>query len=344
MKTMKTKKTITALLILVLLMLANSGWSAEQFKGDTIRIKFEDFMIEVVSPDLIKNPLKQAGIQQNAIKISDWLEAVNIIEPMPDELIYILISEADGKEKLNFRNVTFENRKRTSKKMVFSDMKILEKDFGNYVIEIRESVYSIKYYLQKIEDLKKISAETSSEQILAAEKLLPAGRKKINGWLTLNKEGNFDSYFLVESSPVTSDMLYLNVGVGAGIVKNQWVTDINFALGFACGNKGLQRNLYYAGFKVVYDFSNASGDNLFSVNSFISAGWEHNLSKNYEKEKWFGLSLGYLVDRNTDFFEKNTWNFAIHKRINQTISVSPEIYFNGFFQNIYPGVQVGISF
>jgi hypothetical protein len=344
MKTMKTKKTITALLILVLLMLANSGWSAEQFKGDTIRIKFEDFMIEVISPDLIKNSLKQAGIQQNAIKISDWLEAVSINEPMQDELIYILISEADGKEKLNFRNVTFENRKRMSKKMVFSDMKILEKDFGNYVIEIRESVYSIKYYLLKIEDLKKISNETSSEQILAAEKLLPAGRKKINGWLTLNKEGNFDSYFLDEASPVTSDMLYLNVGVGAGIVKNQWVTDINFALGFAYGNKGLQRNLFYTGFKVVYDFSNASGNNLFSVNSFVSTRWEHNFSKNYEKEKWIGLSLGYLVDRNTDFFEKNTWNFAIYRRINQTISVSPEIYFNGFFQNIYPGIQIGISF
>ena len=78
MKTMKTKKTITTLLITVLMLIANSGWSAEQFKGDTVRIKFEEFMIEIISPDLIKNPLKQAGIQQNAIKISDWLEAVNI--------------------------------------------------------------------------------------------------------------------------------------------------------------------------------------------------------------------------------------------------------------------------
>jgi len=341
---MKTMKTITILLVLILLLLTKSGRGVEQFKGDTIRLKFDNFMVEVISSDLIKNPLKEAGITENAKEISGWLEAVNISEPMSDEMIYILISDVDGKEKLNYKNATFENRKRTLKKMVFSDSKILEKDFGNYVIEIREPVYTIKYYLQELEDLKKISTDDFNEKILAADKQLPAGRKKINGWLTLNSEGNFDGHFLDEASPLTSDMLILNAGVGAGIIKNQWVNDINFKVGLACGKKGLQRNLYFAEFKMVYDFSNASSDNLFSINSFVTVGWEHNFSKEIEKEKWFGLSLGYLVDRNTNFFEKNTWKFAIHKKINQSISVSPELYFNGFFKNVYPGVQIGIIF
>ncbi|MBK6285458.1 MAG: hypothetical protein IPF54_24835 [Draconibacterium sp.] len=341
---MKTKKKFIAILILMLLMLTNSGWGAEQYKGDTIRIKFDDFMIEVITSDLIKNPLKKARLAENATKIIDWLEPVNISEPELDELIYILISNADSKEKSNYENVIFENRKRTSKKMVFSDGKILEKDFGNYIIEIREPVYTIKYYLQAIQDLNKISAETFSEHIANAEKLIPAGRKKINGWMTTNKEGNFDTHFLEEVSPATLDMLILNAGVGAGVIKNQWVNDISFKVGLGFMNKGLQRNVYFAELKMYYDFSNASSDNLFSVNSFVTVGWEHNYSKILKNEKWFGVSLGYLVDRNTDFFNEKTWKFGIHKRINQTISVNPELYFNGFFNNIYPGVQIGITF
>ena len=341
---MKTRKTITLLLILTLLLIAGKSSGVERFKGDTIRMIFENFMIEVISPDLIRNPLKHAGIEDNAAKISNWLEALSISEPGSDELIYIVISDVDEKDKLNYKNVTFENLKKTSKKMVFSDGKILVRDFGNYVIELIEPAVTTKYYLLNLQDLKKISDKTFSQQISNADILLPVGRKKINGWLTMNADGNFDSHFLDEASPLTSDMLILNAGVGAGIVKNQWVNDISFKIGLAFGEKGLQQNLYFAEFKMVYDFSNASGDNIFSVNSFVTAGWEHNFSKNSEKEKWFGLSLGYLVSRKTDFFEKNTWKFAINKRINQTISISPEFYFNGFFKNIYPGVQVGISF
>lgn len=341
---MKTKKTITVLLILFLILCVKSGWGVEQFKGDTIRMKFEKFMIEVISSDLSKNSLKQAAIAESAIKISDLIEAVRISEPGVDELIYILISDVDGNKSLNYQNVTFENRKKTVKKMVFSSGKILDKDFGNYLIEFRKPDFTVKYYLTVLQDLKKISEVSFKQQIEAAEKLIPDGRKKINGWLTLNDEGNFEPHFLDEASPATLDMLILNAGVGAGVIKNQWVNDISFKVGLGFMNKGLQRNVYFAEFKMYYDFSNASSDNLFSINSFVTAGWEHNFSKTIEKEKWFGLSLGYLVDRNTDFFEKNTWRFAIHKRINQTISVSPELYFNGFFENIYPGVQIGISF
>ena len=103
------------------------------------------------------------------------------------------------------------------------------------------------------------------------------------------------------------------------------------------------RNRYYAEFKMVYDFANA-GEKIFSVNSFLSLGWDHNFSYSTERVKWVGLSVGYLVDRNTDFFEKNTWKVALRKSINQTISVNPELYFNGSFKNIYPGVQIGINF
>ena len=52
---MKTKKTITLLFILILILISSSGWGVEQFKGDTARIRFNDFMIEKISGDLFKN-------------------------------------------------------------------------------------------------------------------------------------------------------------------------------------------------------------------------------------------------------------------------------------------------
>jgi len=150
-------KTISLFLVLILLSITGLGWSAGPFKGDTIRIKLADYMIEVISPDLTRNPLKEAGISEKAIKISDWLGAVNINEPKPDELIYILISNVDDKEKLNYQNVAFENRKRTSEKMVFSEGKILQKGFGNYVIEMRDPVFTVIYYLQQLKSCSRLA-------------------------------------------------------------------------------------------------------------------------------------------------------------------------------------------
>jgi hypothetical protein len=200
------------------------------------------------------------------------------------------------------------------------------------------------FYLESLAELSKITNDSFKEHISLAQSLIPEGKKKVNGWLKWNGSDNFESHFLSESSPYTLDMLILTAGVGAGVIKNQWVNDINFKVGLGFANKGIMRNSYFAEYKMYYDFSESGDNKFFSFNSFLSIGWEHNFSNSLEKEKWVGLSVGYLVDRNTEFFKKDTWRLSLQKKINQTISVSPELYFNGFFKNVYPGVQVGLNF
>lgn len=338
---MKTKFT---LLTLILLLISVSMLANERFKGDTVRIQFKNFRIEVITTDLTQNTLTDAQLGETAVKIGKWLDFAKVAEPQPDEMIYIKISEATSAGIQGFKNVTFENKKRNKRSIVISEDDVLTKDFGNYRVELLENNFTIRYYLNDLKDLNTLSSGDFTKQIREAEKLIPSGRKKLNGWMQLNDAGEFETHFLDETPPFTLDMLYLSAGVGAGIIKNQWVNDINFKIGFGFASKGIERNLYFAEFKMYYDFPGANAQNSFSINSFVSIGLEHNFSKNMDKAKWFGMSVGYLLDRNSDFFEKNTWKLAMHKRINQTISVNPELYFNGFFKNIYPGVQLGIAF
>lgn len=340
---MKTKKTIIAVVILLSFFFTQKSLGSEKFKGDTLRIWFNEFMIEINSNDINKHPLNSIELAKTAASVGALLESLSIPKPENDELYFISISDVDGKQKLEYMNATIEKRKKDPKKLVFTKGKVLEKDFGNYIVEVDDIDYTILFYLDDISDLNKIKGESFEKQVTVAQSLIPGGRKKVNGWLKWNGNDNFESNFLGESSPYSLDMIELTAGLGAGVIKNQWANDINFRVGLGFGIKGIMRNRYFTEFKMVYDFAN-SGDKVFSVNSFVALGWEHNFSTTTEKVNWIGFSVGYLVDRNTDFFQKNTWKLAMKKSINQTISVNPELYFNGFFKNVYPGVQIGINF
>lgn len=340
---MKTKKTIIAVFILLSFFLVKKSSGSEKFKGDTLRIWFNEFMIEVNSVDLNKQHLSEINLSETAISTYHLLESVSVPKPENDETYLISISEWGGKLKLEYQNATFDKIKKDSKKIVFSKGKLLETDFGNYAVKIENIDFTLIYYLYDLADLSKISGDAFDSQISQAQKLIPANRKKVNGWLKWNGTDSFETYFLSESNPYTLDMLNLTAGVGAGVIKNQWVNDVNFKVGIGFAKKGIMRNAYFAEYKMYYDFSPTGENKLFSVNGFLSLGYEHNFSNNIDKEKWIGFSLGYLVDRKTEFFNKNTWRLSLQKRINQTISVSPELYFDGFFKNVYPGVQIGVS-
>lgn len=340
---MKTKKTIIAVILLLALFATQKSLGSEKFMGDTLRIRFDEFMIEILTTDFNHHPLKTMNLEQTAATANQLLESLSIPKPESNELYFISISDVDGKQKLEYKNATIEKRQKNPKKMVFSKGNVLAKDFGNYIIEVDDVNFTVLFYLSELQDLNKIGGDLFEKQLSEAQTLIPVGRKKVNGWLKWNGTDSFESHFLSESSPYSLDMLELAAGLGAGIIKNQWVNDVNFRVGLGFGTKGIMRNRYFTEFKMVYDFANSS-DKLFAINSFLLLGWEHNFSNSIEKVNWVGFSVGYLVDRNTDFFEKNTWKLTMKKSINQTISVNPELYFNGFFKNVYPGVQIGINF
>ena len=228
-----------------------------------------------------------------------------------------------------------------SEAVLFQGQKLL-KGNSNYVLVIENQNYLISIFLDKLEDASKLLEPGIEEQLNQADANIPQNRKLTNGWLILDENKNFLPYFLDETSSITSDMLELSGGIGSGWIKNTFVTDIHARVGLAFGKKAMLRNVYFAKYELMYDFSAGTSDKPFQTNSFLSLGWEHNMSTNPAKEKWYGVSFGYLIDRNGDFFEKNTFKLGFTKRINNVISINPELYIGK--KGTYPGVRFSIGF
>ena len=139
-------------------------------------------------------------------------------------------------------------------------------------------------------------------------------------------------------------MLILSAGIGSGWVKNTFVSDVTLRMGISLGKKGLYKNAYFVDWNMMYDFSESNDNKFFELNHFVSLSWDHNFSHTPEQDKWYGFSVGYLVKRNNDFFKDNTFRLAVNKKINDTFVVKPELYFNDFFKNVYPGIRLSVAF
>ncbi|NQU52621.1 MAG: hypothetical protein HQ522_08785 [Bacteroidetes bacterium] len=340
-------KTIKQYLLTILLIaLAGNVLSQESRKvrGDSIRIRFDDCLLEVATFDLKVNTLEKAEVQQKINELLKELKKVEINIPDEGEKICISYSGYFRGKELSHKKLQLSTRQIGNNTLVIKDDEILETDFGKIVLQVEDENYLIRLFLNNLEDAEKVNSEVFIKKLQAAGAKVPGNRKKTNIWLIENSKEEFNLYLLDETPPLTLDMLELNAGVGAGWVYNQFVSSFNFRLGFAFAKKGIMKNKYFADYEVLYDFSNSGGENKFDVNGFLSLGYERNFSLDPNKAKWYGVSVGYLVDKGNEFFERNTFKIAVHKQLSNSISLQPEIYFNDFFKNGSPALRVQISF
>ena len=56
------------------------------------------------------------------------------------------------------------------------------------------------------------------------------------------------------------------------------------------------------------------------------------------------FSLGYLIHREGDFMEKNTFRFGAGKLKLTKTTIEPSMYFNNFFKGVTPGIRISQSF
>lgn len=340
-------KTIKQLLLAIFLVaIATQVLSNEKIRvrADTVRIKFENCMLEIATFDLKKNTLEKAEIKNKVNELLSELEKIEITAPVDGEKICIRYTNFIGGVTNDFKKLNLSSLKNDNKTLVIADGEFLETDFGNIVLEVEDENYLLRLYLENLEDAKRVNSQEFGARIIAADGEIPENRKKTNAWLTVNENGSVGSHFIGEVAPLTLDMLEINAGVGAGWIQNQFVSSFNFRLGMAFAKKGIMKNKYFADYELLYDFSNSEGDNKFDINGFLSLGYEKNFSLDPNKANWYGISAGYLVGRGNEFFEKNTYKVAVHKQISNSITIKPEIYFNDFFKNGSPGLRVQITF
>jgi hypothetical protein len=337
-------KTIKTIFLILFLFACIQLTGSEVFRGDTVRISIGNILVEVSSCDLKVNTVEKADIPGKVTQIIAELKNVEINPPGVNERIKVRLSGVYKGGETIYKKLYLEKEAITGSEVILTQDERLYKGQGKYLFEFEDLNYLIRIFLEEIGDAGTITQPEFVSNLKKADTQIPPNREKTNGWLILGQENEFRKYFLRESPPVTSDMIVLTAGIGSGIVKNQFVSDINFRIGLTFGKKATYRNIYFADYEIMYDFSQGSTGGPFQTNHFLSFGLEHNKSLNPEKDNWYGLSFGYLLNANSNFFEKNTYRFRLHKRIYKTFMIIPELYFNDFFKDVYPGIRFNVTF
>lgn len=136
------------------------------------------------------------------------------------------------------------------------------------------------------------------------------------------------------------DMLSLQAGVGASVYRNQFLTDITGEIGLQLNHKGILRNQFYVSNNLIFSFD---AENTALINNFTNFGYRRNLSNQKDKPNWLGIEIGTLTKRSGDLFQPNTMRLGMNWGAGKNITVAPQLYFNGFFQQVSPGLRIGIG-
>jgi len=341
---MKTIKQFSLLILCVLVTTHALSLEKKRVRVDTVRIKFDTALLEVSTFDLKSNTLEKAGIQDKINELLRSIENIEIVKPAEGERICIMYSGVSGGKEHDFKKLKLKTSEIENKTIVVKDEVFLETDYGNILLEVEDESYFIRLYLNQIEDAQLVNTSEFISKIKEADKVIPENRKKTNIWLVETDSNSFNTYQLGETPPYTLDVLELNAGITTGLVKNEFVSGFNLRVGVSFSKKGIQKSRYFVDYEFVYDFSDHPENKSFSTNDFLSLGVERNFSMDPGQAKWYGFSVGYLVNRNNDFFNKNTFKLSLQKHFNNSISLKPEVYFNDFFKNVSPGLKLQVTF
>lgn len=136
------------------------------------------------------------------------------------------------------------------------------------------------------------------------------------------------------------DMLELRIEAGANLLKEQPVVDFAPTLGFQFNKHGIMKHRFYVSPNLMFI---SDENNNFHENTMVNIGYQKNLSNNLDKYKWLGFELGYLTNRNGDFFTGNTFRFGFTWSLGNSISVASHFYIEDG-DKFYPALRIGFSF
>lgn len=145
-----------------------------------------------------------------------------------------------------------------------------------------------------------------------------------------------------------SPFLSFHPGIGVGLIRNQLVPSFSFDIQFI-------PNLFHqVGYLVGYTsnfFFQPATDTRFETfrNDFVHAGvafYRMNKDSRYTNfnRQIASFYVGVPVRRSGSYFDPNTIKLGGTFYQNWLVKVQPEIYMNGFFKNVNPGLKLVVGF
>ena len=158
-------------------------------------------------------------------------------------------------------------------------------------------------------------------------------------WMKVKKDNSVNLIYKRDVHPHPSDMILINGGVTLENVKGEWNGGFYTDLIFQFGAKLLYKQAFKVGYEWMYDFSSGKQN----INHWVSLGYSRNFSLNPSKPEWYGLNLGYLAKGNGELFKKDSFRLGVSHRINDNVTLVPQMYFNNVFKNVTPGIKIRIN-
>jgi hypothetical protein len=207
----------------------------------------------------------------------------------------------------------------------------------------------INCYFQNLNELKlylQNDWENNINLLVSEVQKLPSANKRKAVSLffrnTGGKIGPISSEFNKEVKNL--DMMMLTGGIGVNLFKGMLLPSFEGRLGLAFNRKGILRNCYFLNTEVISDFVNENGKLTPKFGHFLDIGYMRNFSNIQDRADWYGFSVGYLLNKNSDTFDDHTWRLSIHRAISKNIELVPMMYFPENFSEIFPALKLKIDF
>ncbi|HZK61848.1 MAG TPA: hypothetical protein VFC41_07200 [Anaerovoracaceae bacterium] len=321
---------------------------AGNYYADTVRIELKNnSMIELCGEDLTKHFPDKFEINKKLSEILNNWHKLKMENLSPNKKMLIRYDEDTCEPKIII------SEQNSTEFYIFAnkDSIVLSPPKG-HILEFNVKNVKVRIFFLDFSQLEEIELIDTELVFSELKKEIPASIKfgpknlPINKWYKLN--GNNTLFPLYEicapRSRTGNDAIQLTAGTNIQNLKGVWAGSFNAKIALAFGRKMVLKNKYSIKSEWIYDFSSNEQGFQKHVNQFVGLGYDHNFSNDPKNNSWYGISASYLLKRNGEFFNKNTFNIGLSRALNNHIEIQPMIYFNDFFKNAYPSLNIGISF
>ena len=215
--------------------------------------------------------------------------------------------------------------------------------------------YRVSFFLNNLVDLASYADGSLNRKI----ENLEAGLKKnpAREWTTTSQKGRA----ILQSDPSISarmpqgyvgggDFLNFRISIDLQNYKSYFVPSFSLGAGLILSTTHFKRDIILS-WDPNFFFAKDSVGKLKSFrNDFLTLTWGQGLVQNNNPRKeshlLFIMSLGYLIKREGEYFEKNTFRMGAGRLslFSGKTKIEPVLYFNNFFKGVTPGLRLIQSF
>jgi hypothetical protein len=292
------------------------------------------------------------------------------IAPLKDSLSNDLLSkridyrtDSLGRKKIRFQQFVTKGSSFVVKDGDVASLK-LEQDTVNFIGTVNYTakysmrkafadsrLYRLSFFLNNLEDLKTYMNGSLNKKILAL-------KNNINSpWITTRTPGT--AYLKAEPSisgrltkgyVAGGDFLNFRASVELQNYKHYFVPSFTIGAGLILSNTHFKRDIILSWDPNFFFAKNAQGQLKTFRNDFLTLTWGQGFVRDNEPKKeshlLFIMSLGYLIKRQGEYYDKNTFRLGAGRfsLFEGKTKIEPVMYFNNFFKGVTPGVRLIQSF